>query len=925
MTAALEDIKILEIDEWGTLATAPSPTKLQKGQSPDMKNVWVDEKPGSVITAPGLIKVGTLPSGNPCTFCINYFKTSAGTQTFICSDNSTVWATTDFQNFTSLITGLSSSFQLRGAVIRDKIWLTNGSDAVRTYDGSSVVVLDGTGGTPNVPKGRYIAYHDERVWLYHVSGARSQSAFSALTDSAGTVIAPDNANAWPSSNTLQISEGDADFGTGLLLYRGYLHFFKQYSIWRLVGYDEYTYSRVKTRASTGTRFNESLAVLDSLVHMIGIDGIYVFDGEETARISDIIDPATASQTAFGFNQLQQPNTNNQFWEVSSTTDWNTGTVPTNLTVSNDLEYKASDDSQADFLSGTLTNTDATTNPGVVQLALAASGGTSINVSQGKTASRTVSGSLGYIGSDSQITDGDLTNNVGFINSADGTDMAWTVDLGSAIFVGSATLKGFYAERFGSTLDYSTTQIEYSTDNVNWTSIATVTLPAPSTGNTSTRPMLILTPSGNGGYPYIGPTDLAVTFSGVSARYWRYHLQANGGGRPSAWVMTELQFFQAGFVASGNFISKTLDLGAAPNSLGNFAASYSLNAGTLTFYTQTSSDGSSWDARVAATPGSAIGSTPKRYIRWQADFTNGTGGGTSPTIDAVFLPSLYLSAIHDTGGSIYAWGPIESDRTLPLQVIYYYRTATTSGGVASATWRTIVPGGVISDSVANQYVQFKLEILNNDATHLPVINSVTINWVKGSGTQVQTLQNVAAYAWRNRYWLSAAGPGATANNTILVRGKKTFGSPWMLKDFQLLSFTRYQDALYAGSSVDGSIYQIDTGYSNNGAAIDSYFQTGDFTFGGFYINPIELLIEVERKGPYNLAVGFSIDRGNTWTEINVDLTISTFAQSYVKRWNMPTTNCDRIRFRVRTDGADKPFEVHNMRFYYKLEAPRGSIK
>src|ERR1044072_4843166 len=144
MTSALEDIKTIALEEWLTLATAPSPTKLKQGQTPDMKNCWVDEKPGSVITAPGFIKVGTIPSNNPVTFCINFFRTSAGTQPFVVSDNATVWTTVDFQNFTQIITGLSSSFQLRGAVIRDKLWLTNGSDAVRTFDGTTVVVLSGS-------------------------------------------------------------------------------------------------------------------------------------------------------------------------------------------------------------------------------------------------------------------------------------------------------------------------------------------------------------------------------------------------------------------------------------------------------------------------------------------------------------------------------------------------------------------------------------------------------------------------------------------------------------------------------------------------------------------------------------------------------------------------------------------------------------
>src|ERR1017187_3617089 len=375
MTSALEDIKSIDLEEWLTLATAPAPTKLKQGQTPDMVNCWVDEKPGSVISAQGYHKVGQIPSGNPVPFCINYFKTSSGTQTFVVSDNATVWTTIDFQTFTSIITGLSSSFQLRGAVIRDKLWFTNGSDAVRTFDGTSVVVLDGTGGTPNVPKGRYIAYHDERVWIYHVSSARSAVYFSSLTDASANIITPDNVNAWDTAdNYLQISEGDADYGTGMILYRGYLHFFKQYSIWRLVGYDEYTYSRVKTRASTGSRFNESIQILDSLVHLIGVDGIYVFDGEESERISDIIDPATASQTAFGFNQLQQPNTNNKFWEVTNTADWNSGNVPTNLSVVNQISLVAADDSQADFQGGvTQTNLDLISNPGFINLSISNSG------------------------------------------------------------------------------------------------------------------------------------------------------------------------------------------------------------------------------------------------------------------------------------------------------------------------------------------------------------------------------------------------------------------------------------------------------------------------------------------------------------------------------------------------------------------------
>jgi hypothetical protein len=1013
MTSALEEIKTIDLEEWLTLATAPAPTKLKQGQSPDMQNVWIDEKPGSVITAPGFLKVGAIPSGNPVTFCIDYFRTSAGTQTFVVSDNSTVWTTVDFQNFTSIITGLSSAFQLRGAVVRDILWLTNGSDAVRTFDGTTVVVMDGSttaqvvvqditykaaginysppaitiayvgggvagsemvtianttqitvkiqsgvstatqvltaingsasalllvtgtitgvggnaqvtasavplaGGTPNVPKARYIAYHDERVWLYHVSADRSAVYFSRLSDLAANVIDPTDVSAWDTiDNFLQVSEGDADFGTGMILYRGYLHFFKQYSIWRLVGYDEYTYSRVKTRASTGTRFNESVQILDSLVHLIGVDGIYVFDGEESVRISDIIDPATASQTAFGFNQLQQPNTNNQFWEVTATADWNAGTVPRNIAVDNELDLLASDKTQADFSAGAvMTHVDANTNPGSLQLALITSGGSSNNLSLNKSALLNSSNNVGQIGNAALITDGDLVNDAGFENTSDNTIMVWHADLGAAYAVGQAIVKGLYIESLtqGNGLSVSASKIQYSTDNVNWSDAGTITLNATSTGAGIFNP---------GTQVIIPAANYTVNFNTITARYWRLLVQGNKG----AYVITELQIFQAGFQATGTFTSQTLDLGAAPASFGNLNATFALNGGTLTWYTQSSTDGTTWDAAVAVTPGSAIGSTLKRYLRWRADFTNGNGGASSPIISAVYLPALYLSAIHNTGGSIFAWGPFEADRTLPLQCNFYYRSATTSAGVSAASWNLIVPGGVLTAAVANQYVQFKVEILNGDSTHLPTINSVTVNWVVGSAGQPQTLQNVASAYWRNRYWLSAAGPGAIANNTVLVRGKKTFGSPWMLKDWNLLSYTRYFDSLYAGSSVDGSIYQLDTGYSKNGAAIDSHFETMDFTFGGFTAVLEEILVEAQRSGPYKLTIGYSVDGGNTFTNFTMDLTPSTYDTSYMKRFHVVTNNkTTRFRLRFSTNGIDTPFEVHRCIVFYRLEVERGSLQ
>lgn len=917
MTAIIEDAKELAIEKWGTLNTAMSPNKLPEGHSPDNQNVWMDEKPGSLVTSNGYTKLGELPSGLSPTLLLNYFKTSDGSQLLICSDGQTVWKTTNYVTFTSIQTGLSPYFQLRGVVVRDKVWLTNGSDPVMTYDGTTLTVLNGTGGTPNVPLGKYIAYHDERVWLYGISGSPSKLYFSELTDSAGTEIAPDNSSAWPVSNNLQISEGDADIGTALFLYRGYLYASKAFSIWRISGYDVYTYARVKTRASTGTRFAESIQIVDNLVHFIGADGLYTFDGEEAQRISDLIDPSSTEEGIFSFRSLQQNLLNNTFWNLSDTADFDAGTVPGTLsTASNALSLVPADDSEADFTAGTKTRVSATDNSGYLQLSRVTTGSAGTLISTGKTGA--LSGGSGNVGIASYLTDGNDSNQVGFfIGNANGQSVAWSVDLGAAYAIGRIILKNYTFERPDSPPVFSTFAIEASSDNSSWTTIAAVANPSYATRSSGGTFY-------SGSEYYTGPSSITTDFTTASYRYWRLHQVENGGSSGAYMVMTEMEVYQAGYEADGKFVSTSVDFGTTPSTFGTIAASIVTNSETYQFFTQSSNDNSTWDAEVNLSNGAAIGSALKRYLRWGAYLYSSTGVST-PVIDKVYLGGTYLSNIHNTGGNIYQWGAFQASSNKAGQTItYYYRAATTEVLVGSAAWVAIVPGAVPAAAVTDVFIQLKAELSTTDSTMDPYVDSMTVNWIVATGSGVNTLQNVASFVWNNRYWLSAATIGADQNDIIIVRGKSTFGSPFHKKDFAILSFCRFQDTFIAGASDGPSIYRMEYGYSKNGSAMDSYFETADFSDHDFIQKVKEIIVNLDRSGPYNLSVGYSTDGGLTWTDTTIDLTrISGQNLSFTKKLNISIMQ-DKFRFRFRINAADQPFSIDSARVYYRITPSRGSL-
>lgn len=283
-----KDTKVELLEDFsGGLFTSAASYKINKQFSPNMRNVLIDEKPGSIIKRNGYIVSGVTSTLSEVNFMMTYNRENEDAE-FIISDSSIVLSTKDFKNYTTVRTGLTTTAILQGTVIRDIAWFTNGVDPVFTWNGTAATILDGSGSTPNVPRGKYIANYQEKIWIFNLAGNNSALRFSRLVSTDGISISPDDLRAWPTELQINIGQGDGDDGTGVKVFSNSLYVFKNKSIYTIYGTKETDYFARKTNANIGTVSQDTIKELDNQLIFLGKDGIYTFNGESSNRISDLV-------------------------------------------------------------------------------------------------------------------------------------------------------------------------------------------------------------------------------------------------------------------------------------------------------------------------------------------------------------------------------------------------------------------------------------------------------------------------------------------------------------------------------------------------------------------------------------------------------------------------------------------------------------
>ena len=147
------------------------------------------------------------------------------------------------------------------------------------------------------------------------------------------------------------------------------------------------------------------------------------------------------------------------------------------------------------------------------------------------------------------------------------------------------------------------------------------------------------------------------------------------------------------------------------------------------------------------------------------------------------------------------------------------------------------------------------------------------------------ERTVGIAWKNKLWFTVTfGAGNSVNNRVyqfdFVRRDKTrkIGSWVPFTGMAFDAFTVYNGELYAGSSGDdGFVYQLQDGtYTDNGSAIDSFYDTKEFDGGGqlrhFEKDFRQANFTVETLGAWKMQIHRRIDSEKTAGDAtDVDLT------------------------------------------------------
>ena len=363
ITDATENVYSL-VDFSGGLNMALQPELIADNEVQDCFNVLFDEEVGYVVPCKGSVKV--VEFGNVKS--LYTYRKSSGKQYLIAVDDSgKVYAndSLDSSSWNLLFQGSPVTYNFE--TFEDVLWITNGCDKIRVWNGKDLMVMDGKNRvfdcyerfTPALPLAKFIKEWQNCLWLANTSRNGSELLFSRFYDEDGSYVKaywgkssvnPDLVGAWISINQILVAPEDGTEITGLAVYLGNLIVFKERAMYIIRGTMPQNYTIQRVPGEISMIFPNTITIHQNLLTFLAKDGIYVFNGNRVEKVSHKVDPLV--------KQITSAYVPSSYYEISKQEEWENGTVDTsypNIATRGASSGKLTliepikDDTDADFL------------------------------------------------------------------------------------------------------------------------------------------------------------------------------------------------------------------------------------------------------------------------------------------------------------------------------------------------------------------------------------------------------------------------------------------------------------------------------------------------------------------------------------------------------------------------------------------------
>jgi hypothetical protein len=781
------------ITQFSGLNTADTPATLDPSEAQDLLNVWLTPGGKSVFKRPGSGLYKNLPINTSTTSVHGGYHFQDGT-----GNDVQLWA--NDSEVASIVAG-ATPVKISTITVSATMQCTDSQGFAYCFTSArnTPIKTDGTtSGTSfqgGIPLGTMGTMTPERLLVAGVSGNESTVYYS-------------KANTF---NTFTVGVNDADAGTEVIASPGsritHIRYacgkwlwWKDQSFGYLIGNTQYDLENVIISPQIGSLDNSS-AYYNGHVYFRGQDNhIYDYDCSNVIRLSRGISP-TVGQTSRRISNS---------WTQDSQSDWQAGSILLSGNLSTTIapgsvvpsSFSAVDTSTADFSLGSLANLVAST--GAIRLPINNSGSVQNDSFETSFSGNGTWNDISSSYNRAIVAPGNGSCG-GDILPRTGSQLLQSIHIGVNLMAQIIDING---------VQISSTSLNVSSAHCSYTS-ATLPAPASSLG----RRFRVKFTDWNGG---VILTSSTYVLGGPITFYY-----ANEGYTAPVGAAIAIDDVTNGSstITSGSFISRTFDTG-----LGGFlltsSTTLTINTSTPTFAIQTSSASTGPWATVATGSGTITASYPNRYVRYLSTISISNTEFALSSFDGAEIiarsTGTFYSQVHNAP-NVSQWDVFSADeQTNGGRLTFYTRSSTNTFTTLSSTpsWIAQTDGAQVAASTGT-YFQAKVDFGITSATQTPTLELFSFNWFEGSATDKAYIEY-----FDDHVWISVSS-GTTGLNNRVLRWS-LLNNTWLLDDLASNGFLVDQNRLFFGSTSQGKVYQFNTGTSDDGAAINSYWKSKDFT-------------------------------------------------------------------------------------------------